>query len=272
MGAASFSHPPRDERESSARDSAEARRRRILDALVEVGTLSTDKLATTFSVSRMTIHRDIQILVEEGQVRKIHGGITIKASALMESSVTYRAHHAEEMKYHIGRKAASFIEAGQAVIIDDSTTSATLLPLLAAFRPLTVITNGLDVVQQLSGVRGVKVTCLGGDYVAAHKAFFGLLCEQAVQSLRANTLFMSTSTIHGMAAYHQDQGVVKVKRAMMEMVDTKILMVDSTKFSKTAVHKVADLTAFDHVLTDRNISRDTLRMLRDNGVNIDVCE
>jgi len=261
-----------DGRPDSSRDSAELRRRKILSAVAEVGTLSTDKLALSFQVSRMTIHRDIQLLVEEGLVRKIHGGITIKASALAESSATYRAQHAEELKYNIGRKAASFIEPGQAIIIDDSTTAATLLPLLSAFRPLTVITNGLDVVQQLSTVRGLKVTCLGGDYVPAHKAFFGLLCEQAAQSLRANTLFMSTSTIHGAAAYHQDQAVVKVKRAMMDIVDQKILMVDSTKFSKTAVHKVADLTAFDHVLTDRNVNRETLRILRDSGVTIHVCE
>lgn len=246
------------------------RRQHLLNHIVQVGSAPVDDLAALFEVSRMTVHRDLDALAEQGIVRKVHGGVTVHPSNLVESNLLYRSQVRAKEKRALARAATECIEAGQAIIIDDSTTAAALTEFLAHLKPLTVITNSLGVVERLKDVYGIKTICLGGDYNPKFNAFFGLLCESAVASLRANTLFMSTSAVIGNALYHQEEEVVKTKRALMASVERRVLLVDSKKFGITALNRVADLADFDLVLTDEGLDAQTSAALREAKINLRV--
>lgn len=249
---------------------ARERRQMLLDHIMKAGSAQVDELAAQFAVSRMTVHRDLDVLVEQGLVRKVHGGVTMHPSSLVESNLIYRSQLAAKEKAAIARAAAAYIEPGQAIILDDSSTVAALVYHLPALKPLTVITNSLGVIDRLKDAHGVKTLCLGGDYNPRFNAFFGLLCEQAIASLRANTLFMSTSAVIGSLAYHQEEDVVKAKRALMAAVDRRILLVDSTKFAMTALNRLAGLSDFDLIITDEGIGPAQVAALRDENINVVV--
>ena len=53
------------------------REKQILERLKKKGDVSVQELAETFSVSTMTIHRDLKRLEEKGQIRKRHGGASL---------------------------------------------------------------------------------------------------------------------------------------------------------------------------------------------------
>ena len=153
--------------------------------------------------------------------------------------------------------------------------TGTLLPVPGStvYAPnLTVITNSVSVVEQLSEAHGIETICLGGRLNPRFKAFFGFVCEQAISSLRANTLFMSASTVFSGAAYHQQEDVVKTKRALMGVADNRVLLVDSSKFGVTALIRLAALSDFDVVLTDSGIGATEAEALRQSGVNLRVVE
>ena len=246
------------------------RRRQVLDAVAEAGSAQVDELASRFAISRMTVHRDLDDLAGRGLVRKVHGGATTRSSALVESDIASRHTVAEAEKQAIAGLAAGFIEPGQAIIIDDSTTAAALVPLLPALGPLTVLTNSLGAIQALAGMHGIKIICLGGSYLPTYHAFFGLVCEQAIASLRASTLFMSASTVIGHAAYHQEELVVKTKRALMRIADRRILMVGSAKFGMTALNRLADLSEFDVVLSDSGLDPQRRTDLVNAGIDLRI--
>jgi DeoR/GlpR family transcriptional regulator of sugar metabolism len=248
------------------------RRRVLLDYVLRAGSAQVDELAAKFDVSRMTVHRDLDTLASQGIVRRVHGGVTVRSSNLVESNFLYRSRLAEREKQALARAAADLVEPGQAIIIDDSTTTARLTSFIPARKPLTVITNALTVVDQLKGAYGIETICLGGHYNQRFNAFYGYVCEQAVSSLRANTLFMSTSTVFGGVAYHQQEDVVKTKRALMGVVDKRVLLVDSSKFGITALIRLAELTEFDVVLTDSGIAPAEAETLRQNGVKLTIVE
>lgn len=248
------------------------RRRLLLDYVIKSGSAQVDDLAARFAVSRMTVHRDLDALAEQGMVRKVHGGVTTRASSLIESNFLLRSRLAEPEKRALGRAAAALVEAGQSLILDDSTTAATMTPYLAAYQPLTVITNGLAVVERLRATPGVAVICLGGNYNPRFNAFFGLLCEQAIAALRANILFMSSSSVLGNAAYHQEQDVVKTKRALMAIAERRILLLDSRKFGLSALYHLADLSEFDLVLTDRAVTPAVAQSIRDAKVGLQIVD
>jgi DeoR/GlpR family transcriptional regulator of sugar metabolism len=248
------------------------RRKALLDYILPLGSAQVDELADHFGVSRMTVHRDLKILEEQGIVRRVHGGVTVRPSNLVDSTILYRSRLADREKDALARAAVDLVEPGQAIILDDSTTALRVAGELVTRQPLTVITNSLTVVDKLKESRGIETICLGGHYNPRFNGFFGYVCEQSVASLRANILFMSTSTVLGATAYHQQEEVVKTKRALMEAADKRILLIDSSKFGKTALIKLAALSEFDLVMTDSGIAASDAEALRKAGVELRVVE
>src|SRR5581483_5776733 len=117
-------------------------------------------------------------LEAQGILRKVRGGATAQPSSLFESDARYRLTLAVREKEAIAQRALTYIEPGQAVLLDDSTTVLALVRLLPQVTPLTVITYGLAATRELTQVRGVHLISPGGEYLPKYDAFVGLLCEQ----------------------------------------------------------------------------------------------
>jgi DeoR/GlpR family transcriptional regulator of sugar metabolism len=248
------------------------RRSEIMTLLLEAGAVSVDQLATRFDVSKMTIHRDLDELEESGFLRKVRGGASVQSSSRFESDYRYRENIAAAEKERIAIAAAALVEPGQSIIIDDSSTAGRIAGHLLDHTPLTVITNNLGVIQSFAEVRGINLIALGGQYSRKFNGFFGLVTEDALRSLRADIAFLSSSAIHGSAAFHQDQEVVHTKRLMMAAAESTYMLVDSGKFNKRALHFMADLKAFEAVLTSGPITEDLQRDYRADGINLKLAE
>ncbi|SES36041.1 DNA-binding transcriptional regulator of sugar metabolism, DeoR/GlpR family [Tranquillimonas rosea] len=250
----------------------EDRRREIIETLIEEGSASLDALATRFAVSKMTIHRDLDELEADGLLRKVRGGATIEASGQFESDFRYRARLASDEKRRIAAKAAEFVEPGMSLMLDDGSTSEALAPFLIEKRPLTVITNSLALMTALSGAAGIELLSLGGTYSEKFNGFFGVLTENALAGLRADAVLLSSSSIKGRSAFHQNQEVLAVKRRMIASSQRRYLMADRQKFGRTALHLFADLKEFDGVVTNRGLPEGTDEALRQDGIPLYYAE
>ncbi|WEX76396.1 DeoR/GlpR family DNA-binding transcription regulator [Sinorhizobium numidicum] len=246
----------------------EDRREAIMDVLMEAGTASIEDLALRFGVSKMTVHRDLDDLEQAGLLRKVHGGASIQSSPQFESDFRYREKIAAGEKRRIAEYAATLVEPGGSLIIDDSSTAGAIAAFLKDIRPLTVITNNLGVVTELSGAPGINVIALGGQYSKKFNGFFGIITEEALRSLRADVAFLSSSAIQGTTAFHQDQEVVQTKRQMVKAATRKYLLVDHEKFGRAALHFLTDLDAFDAVLTGSEVSDEHAAALSEAGVKL----
>ncbi len=105
------------------------------------GAVRIEELADRFGISLMTVHRDLDELEGRGLLRKSRGVATALSTALVESSDVYRSGRQLAEKEAIAVAALEFIEPGQAIMLDDSTTALHLVPHLHTKKPLTVITN-----------------------------------------------------------------------------------------------------------------------------------
>lgn len=246
------------------------RRERIAEYALGREFVAAKELAAAFGVSVMTVHRDLDELERQGVLRKLRGGATPQPSSLFESNVRFRLNTATVEKEALARHALTLVEPGQAVILDDSTTALALSRLLAGFTPLTIITSYLRMLNDLHDAEGIRLIALGGEYSASHDSFVGVVCENAIDALRADLFFMSTSAVSGGAAFHQEQEIVAVKRAMLRVAARKVLLIDHAKLGKVALHRLAPLTAFDLIIVDAGASEAHLRELRDAGVPVAV--
>ncbi len=100
----------------------------------------------------------------------------------------------------------------------------------------------------------------------------GSVTLNALRSLRADVLFMSTPAITDDICFHQHHDAALVKRAMFEAAAKRILMVDHSKFSKRALHGHMALTEFDAVILDAETAPDDVARLRDKGIAVLVAD
>ncbi|MFC4015335.1 DeoR/GlpR family DNA-binding transcription regulator [Nonomuraea purpurea] len=252
--------------------SRSARWHDMAEHIVRQGSASVTELAESFGVSVMTVHRDLDELERQGMVRKVRGGATAQASNVWESNIAYRlkAHTAE--KDAIARLVAGLIEPGSSVMLDDSTTALAVARHLGELAPLTVVTNFLEAIRLLAGTPDIRLIALGGEYHASHDSFLGLGCVDAVESVSTDVVVVSTSAISETYAFHQEQEIVLVKRAMLRSGARRILAVDGSKLARVALHRVAPLDDFDIVVVDAGAPAELLQRLRDHHANVQVAQ
>ncbi|MBB5139748.1 DeoR/GlpR family transcriptional regulator of sugar metabolism [Thermocatellispora tengchongensis] len=251
---------------------AAARRQAMAEHVMRQGSASVTELADTFGVSVMTVHRDLDELERQGMVRKFRGGATAQASSVFESNIVYRLTANQEEKEAIARHVVRMIEPGSSVMLDDSTTALAVARHIGEVTPLTVVTNFLEGIKLLTGVGGVRLIALGGEYHPTHDSFLGVACVDAVEAMSTDLVIVSTSAISDRYAFHQEQEIVLVKRAMLNSGTRRVLAIDHSKLERVALHRVAPLDSFDLIVVDGRAPASAIDRLRERHLNVEVAE
>lgn len=255
---------------ASTGSSQAGRLNQIAELVLRNASVSIQDLVDMFQVSKMTIHRDLDELEQQGILRKVRGGATAQPTYLFESHLNYRINTSKREKEAIAAAAYAHVEPGEAVMLDDSTTILALARKLVDISHLTVITNFLTTVDVLRSCRQINLISLGGDYLFRYNAVVGDLCEQMISSLRVNTLFMSSSAVADGYVFHQEEVIVRVKRAMIKSASRRILLVDHGKLGKQALREVAPITDFDIVIVDSGADPAQLDAIREHDVPVEI--
>jgi len=248
----------------------EERQDAIVELVLSAGSIRIDDIVEQFSVSRMTIHRDLDALEARGILRKSRGTVTAVASSLFEASTDYRIRQSIVEKQAIARAAFDLVEPGQAIVLDDSTTGLQLAKLLVQKAPLTVITNFNRVITELKGKPGISLLSTGGEYYELCDAYKGPIALNALGQLRTDIYFMSTPAITGGICYHQHPELVLIKQAMLKCAQKKVLIADHTKFRKRALHAMCTISDFDLAIVDSGTSPEELGMLKRADLEVKV--
>jgi DeoR/GlpR family transcriptional regulator of sugar metabolism len=244
------------------------RRQMIAEAVMAEGSMRIEDLTDRFGISLMTAHRDLDDLVDRGLLRKTRGIVSAAPTSLIESSDVYRSSRQSAEKRAIAQMAMTYVEPGQAIFFDDSTTVLQMAPFLPGKVPLTAITNSLTLMNELKGIRDLTLLGLGGQFYNWCNAFMGRMTTQEITRLRADRVFLSMSAIIDDMVFHQSPEMVETKRAMLESSAMRILLADHTKFDRRALHGMGALTDFDVVIVDDGIPDAHLVRMRARGVNV----
>ncbi|WP_297836941.1 DeoR/GlpR family DNA-binding transcription regulator [uncultured Roseibium sp.] len=250
----------------------EERRQAIMDLLVEHREVDLDDLAERFAVSKMTIHRDLDELEQAGVLRKVRGGATADSGTQFESDFRIRARQDAAAKERMARAALELIEPGMTVMINDGSMAAVLGSMLPEKRPLTVITNNAAILDGLRDEPGITLLGLGGVYSAKFNGFFGVVTEAALSQLRADIAFVSTPAVADLKAFHMDDNVVRSKQKMMGAASRRCLLVNHTRFGRTALHTLADLDRFDWIITDDRLAGDAAKEIEAAGLKLMIAK
>ena len=122
----------------------EQRLEKILELLEERKQLSAKEMVDYFKVSKDTIRRDFALLSQRQLVRRTHGGL-LPLNKEPGPSYLDRSQKANKEKTAMAQKALQWIQNGQVIFLDAST-SITLLEILQSIRtPLTMLSNSVAI-------------------------------------------------------------------------------------------------------------------------------
>ena len=137
------------------------RQEKILNILNKNRRISVDKLSKLLYVSAPTIRRDLTTLEQQGKVVRTHGGVVLRQTAESEIPLILREEQNNTSKQIIAQKASKYINDGQVIFLDASSTAAHIIPHLKKFNDIIVITNSPKTSIKL-GEEKIKNYCTGG--------------------------------------------------------------------------------------------------------------
>jgi DeoR/GlpR family transcriptional regulator of sugar metabolism len=227
---------------------AEERRARILAALREHGRMEVLALARMFGVSEHTIRRDLNQLHAQGELQKTHGGAVMLDSARL--SFEGRANLLQHAKDVIARTAAPLIQPGKTVILDASSTTLALARVLTV-RPLTVITNSLDIAAVFDRDSTVQLVIAGGTWRPDARALRGAATREQLAVCRADWAVLGACALDvrsGVTATNEDDAALK--RAMVAASSRTMVLADHSKHHSVAPFHVAAWSELHTLVTD----------------------
>ena len=124
-------------------------------------TVTVEALCRLTGASPITIRRDLAELAEHGSVRRVRGGVT-RADArgtLMPFATRFEADR--DRKDALAAVAATLVEDGESVILDNGTTCYAVARRLVG-RPLTALALSLHSAAALATRPGVRTIVPGG--------------------------------------------------------------------------------------------------------------
>lgn len=244
------------------------RQQNIRDFVSEAGSRTVDEIAAHTGVSTMTVYRDLGELESQGLLRLSKGVVTAAASNLHEAASRYRLTQAVPEKEALALAALDLVEPGSAIMLDDSSTGVFLARLLSQRVPLTVVTNYFPVAEEVREQRDIRLLMTGGEYLVWADALVGPMGVHSIRRMHADAVFMSASAIINGVVFHPTAEPAEIKRAMLASSKLRVLYVDNSKFTRTALHLVAPVSEFDVVIVDELVSPENIKLLMDRGTRV----
>ena len=207
------------------------RQLKIIELLKKEKRMSVSKLSQQFFVSEMTVRRDLRLLEEECYLSRYQGGALIKDGETSMPIKYRRLLHAKQ-KAKLAEKAKKYIRNSMNVFLDSSSTCAYLIPLLAEYDDIHIVTNSVPAVIA-AAERGIRCTLAGGDYYKHDMCTVGSIAESFLHGINVDIDFFSSLGL-------SDDGIItdsdeqqnSARKIVMQNCNVNIFMFDDHKLHK----------------------------------------
>jgi DeoR family deoxyribose operon repressor len=249
----------------------------IINILKETPDIPITTLAKKFSVSEMTIRRDLKGLEASNLLSRTRKLINLSQLEHVQEESPYTfskeiLRHSEE-KDKIGKYAATLIEPNDILSLDAGTTTSSMSKYIPDAFPITIISNNFLVLQNVYRLKNVSVIFPGGYFHQEDGLFESTEGISLIRKHRATKLFLSAAGVHeklGMTCGHSYE--VASKQAMLESSLYKILLVDYSKFETINSAFFAPLEEMDMVITDSKIPEYWKQLILQLGIKLHIVD
>jgi DeoR family transcriptional regulator of aga operon len=230
-----------------------------------------NELSKEFGVSEVTIRNDLEQLESKNLLIRARGG-AMSATQVVSQDLQLGEKHKLNMneKARIGKAAAKLINDSDTVIIDSGTTTLEVVKNLAAnLNNVTIISNALNIANQLVSSPNINLIIPGGILRKNSLSLIGPLAEKSFKNFYVDKVFLGVdgfNTLHGISTPNIEEA--SLNQIMIDISREVIVVADSSKFLRKSLAFICKLDRIATVITDSGISDDDKKRLEDAGIKV----
>lgn len=230
----------------------QTRKQLIIQELEHKGVIDVKPLSELFSVSEITVRRDLDALAAEGLLLRTHGGAMKISLSQLPASFIQKAAVNANLKDEICLKAADLIQDNDVVFLDCGSTVFRMCPFIRN-KHIQVITNSLPIVNELLN-SAVKINLVGGEVDVERQAVHGQLAVEHIRRYRAAKAFIGVGGIslkNGLSASSENEAQTAVE--FMENAQEKYILCDHTKLETDRYFPFFPVEKITHLITNTSV-------------------
>ncbi|HLA51765.1 MAG TPA: transcriptional repressor AgaR [Flavitalea sp.] len=241
----------------------------ILEKLEEKGQVDVTELSKALRVSEVTIRNDLKRLEQKNALIRARGGAFKIDRVGMDFTLSDKNKQNYDQKRKIGKAAAELVEEGDTIILDSGTTTMEIAKNLSSIAELTVITNALNIANQLADHPRANIIIPGGFLRKNSLSLIGSTAEDSFKNYFCDKLFLAVdgfSTTFGLSTPNVEEA--HLNRIMISISKQVIVVADSSKFHKRSFAFIGPIAGIDVLITDEGIPPDDQKKLESAGVKL----
>ncbi|MHB8278367.1 MAG: DeoR/GlpR family DNA-binding transcription regulator [Candidatus Humimicrobiaceae bacterium] len=246
----------------------EERVKKILDFINKETGANVTQLSKKFGVSKVTIRRDLDILVREGLIVKTHGG-AIPIQEKLSYEIPYRTKSAISKieKQKIGREAAKLIKDNDIIILDSGSTTLEIAKRINQ-KNVTVVTNDINIALEIANNPNIELIVAGGTLI---KGVYTLVGDDAIEifkKIHVNKTYLGCDALDlEFGISNRQLNECKIKLAMINSALEVIMVCDKSKFNKKVSFHLCDVSKINKIITD-SIDGKYLNALKEKNIEV----
>jgi len=227
------------------------------------------KLSEKLNVTEETIRRDFVKLEAQGILTRTHGGAILNYDKMSEYKPFYnRLEINMDNEKYIAEKTVEFIKEGFAIMADCSSTVLEALKLVRYRKDVTVLTNSISVLQELSQSE-LNIISTGGGVNPKSLSFQGSITQEIIKKYNVDIALVSCKGMDiSKGILDTNEAEAEIKRTMIKQANKVILLVDNTKFDSSSLVKLFDYDDIDYIITDKKPRDEWMNLLNSHNVEI----
>jgi DeoR/GlpR family transcriptional regulator of sugar metabolism len=245
------------------------RRQQIVHLLETQQRVTVPELSHLFSVSEVTIRKDLAWLEVQKLAVRTHGGAVLANSNTSEMGFDLREHMQQDEKERIGALAAAMVQDGETIAIDASTTALAMTQFLKGKHELTVVTNGLRTGIELIQAPGISVLIPGGMLRQESYSLIGSWSDSILQRIHISKAFFGAkgfTLAEGLTDVNS--GEIELKRALVESAKEVIALIDHSKWNQVAFATFCPSERLNTIITDAETPARFVEQARNKGIKV----
>ena len=224
------------------------------------------ELSLLLKTSETTVRRDLANIAQMGKVIRSHGKAKISTTGLEIDK--YDNQEIEQIKEALAKTAASFVKNGNTVFINSSSAALDAVKYLID-KQVTIITNNVKVAA-LDHNSESSVFLSGGEVRFPKEALIGQAAQDFFENIQADI------SIIGCYGISSDRGLTtpvihesKINEVIVKQTKGIVVCIaDYRKIGESANFKSCDLSHIDYLITDTFADQDSLKNIKNCGVNV----
>jgi DeoR/GlpR family transcriptional regulator of sugar metabolism len=232
--------------------------------------LSVADISKNFSISEVTIRKDLGDLCCKGFIERTHGSVRLREDVGSRYSLQKQMALNAHLKEPIAVAAVDMVRDGDAVFLGPGSTCAMIMKKLIKKNNIIIITNAINFEPLLERKSNCRIVFLGGEYSFDNGAVMGIISLEMLNSLNITKFFLGASAVSARDGLTSSDNLNDTEfiRMMLERSKEVILVVDHTKFGKTAAIRLAPISKLTKIITNKEIDEQEKALLTEQGAEL----